>query len=111
MRRRSASLMWILLLLDFDKFYSRMVWIAREPVISEQYMLRLHMKRRRLITLRSDFLSILARHEIGMREMTRLAGIGHATIHQILHPETDSRRTGGMQEKTAWKIVNAFSKK
>jgi hypothetical protein len=69
------------------------------------------MKRRRLITLRSDFLSILARHEIGMREMTRLAGIGHATIHQILHPETDSRRTGGMQEKTAWKIVNAFSKK
>ena len=80
-------------------------------MISEQHLLRLHMKKRKLITLRPDFLSILARHEIGMREMTRLAGIGHATIHQILNPETDPRRIGGMHEKTAWKIVNAFSHK
>ena len=60
------------------------------------------------IKLHPQFAYRIGQYDIGMNEMADLAHIGRSTLYALQNPETHNERVGGMQPKTAGKIIRAF---
>ena len=63
------------------------------------------------LRLHPDFDNAIARHNIGMNEMSALAGLSYANLYKLKNPDTHPNHKGTMHRTTAWKVVNAFAEK
>lgn len=59
--------------------------------------------------LAERFPALVARSGSSLRAFARTAGLSHATIMGLIHPELHPGRRGGMQRRTAWRIAQAYA--
>jgi hypothetical protein len=65
---------------------------------------------KKIYKLRADAPDLIARAGVTMKDFAAQAGIAAGTLHALVNPAQQTKRTrGGMHRTTAWKIAHAYA--